>query len=123
MKQSPLTSQEVAQQLVDLGVRPGQLVLVHCAFSQVKPIEHGPRGLIDALLAVLAPEGTLVMPSMPDDRDAVFDPHRTPCRGMGVVTNLFWQLPHVCRSDSPHAFAACGSLAAEITAPHPIDIP
>jgi aminoglycoside 3-N-acetyltransferase len=122
MKRSPLSTQAVAQQLLDLGVRSGQVVLVHCAFSQVKPLEHGPRGLIDALLAVLGPEGTLVMPSMPDNRNEVFDPVRTQCRGMGAVANLFWQLPHVSRSDSPHAFAACGLLAAEITAPHPIDI-
>jgi aminoglycoside 3-N-acetyltransferase len=123
MIQSPYTTQEVTQQLLDLGVKAGQLLLVHCAFSKVKPVEEGPRGLVNALLSVLGPEGTLVMPSMPDRRDEVFDPQRTPCTRMGVVANLFWQLPHVYRSDNPHAFAAYGSLASEITATHPIDIP
>ena len=32
-------------------------------------------------------------------------------------------MPGVSRSDSPHAFAAAGPHAAEITAPHPIDVP
>ena len=111
------------QQLLDLGVRPGAVLLVHCAFSRVKPIENGPLGLISALQAALGPAGTLVMPSMTDDDDRPFDPQKTPCMGMGVVANTFWQLPGVRRSDSPHAFAAQGPQAASITAPHPVEIP
>ena len=29
------------KQLLDLGVQPGGVLLVHCAFSQVKPVEDG----------------------------------------------------------------------------------
>jgi len=36
---------------------------------------------------------------------------------------MFWRMPGVLRSDSPHAFAAVGPRAAEITAPHPVDVP
>src|SRR4029077_17051678 len=79
--------------------------------------------LIDALRAVLWPAGTLVMPSMTDDDDQPFDPATSPCTAMGVVADMFWPLPGVLRSDSPHAFAAAGPRAAEITAPHPIDVP
>jgi aminoglycoside N3'-acetyltransferase len=42
---------------------------------------------------------------------------------MGVVADTFWRMQRVLRSDSPHAFAASGPRAAEITAPHPPDIP
>ena len=48
---------------------------------------------------------------------------RSPCIGVGVVADTFWRLPGVRRSDSPHAFAAAGPRADEITAPHPIDVP
>ena len=48
---------------------------------------------------------------------------RRRCIGVGVVADTFWRLPGVRRSDSPHAFAAAGPRAAEITAPHPIDVP
>ena len=41
---------QVTRQLLDLGVQPGGLLLVHCAFSQVKPVEDGPEGLIAALV-------------------------------------------------------------------------
>lgn len=115
--------QHLTQQLLDLGVKPGGVVLVHCSFSQVKPVEHGPLGLITALQAAVGPDGTLVMPSMTDDDEHPFDRGRTPCAGMGIVADTYWQLPGVLRSDSPHAFAAKGPLATRITAPHPVDVP
>ena len=113
----------LVSQLLDLGVTPGGVLLVHCAFSKVRPVESGPVGLIAALQSVLGREGTLVMPSMTDVEDQPFDPRETPCPGMGIVANTFWQLPGVLRSDNPHAFAAWGREAARITAPHPIDPP
>ena len=111
------------QQLHDLGVSPGGILLVHSAFSRVRPVEGGPEGLIAALQSALGPDGTLVMPSMSDDDDQPFDPATTPCRGLGVVPDTFWRLPGVLRSSNPHAFAAQGPAAAAITAPHPLDFP
>src|SRR5919112_5148774 len=114
---------QVTAQLLSLGVEPGGVLVVHTAFSKLAPIEGGPQGLIRGLRAAVEPEGTLVMPSMSDDDDHAFDAGTTPCLGMGVVTDTFWRLPGVLRSDSPHAFAAIGPKAAEITAPHPFDVP
>lgn len=115
---------QLIEQLHMLGVQRGGVLLVHTAFSQVKPVEGDMLGLIDALETALQPDGTLVMPSMSYDDDHVFDPTQTPCREeMGIVADTFWRLPHVLRSDSPHAFAASGKHAEQITAPHPIDVP
>lgn len=117
------TVNEVARQLLALGVAPGGVLVVHTAFSKVRPVDGGPDGLIDALLAVLGPTGTLVMPSMSDDDEHVFDPAATPCVAMGVVADTFRQRPGVLRSDNPHAFAAIGPHAAAITAPHSLAVP
>ena len=118
------TSRDVlVQQLLDLGLQPGAVLLVHTAFSKVGPVEGGPSGLIATLLDALGPNGTLVMPSMSSDDDNPFDPKTTPCPNMGVVAETFWRSPGVLRSDSPHAFAAIGPHAEQITAPHPIDVP
>ena len=114
---------ELTKQILDLGVIPGSVLLVHCSFSKVKPVENGPLGLIAALQTALGPEGTLVMPSMTDDDEIPFDPETSTCVEMGVVANTFWQLPSVLRSDSPHAFAAIGPEATRITALHPLDVP
>ena len=118
-----ISRDRLAGQLRELGVAAGGVLLVHCAFSAVAPVEAGPRGLIAALRAALGPEGTLAMPSFTEDDDRPFDPLTTPCPGMGVVAETFWRLPGIRRSDSPHAFAAVGPAAAAITAPHPPDDP
>lgn len=113
----------LTRQLKTLGVEPGGVLVVHTAFSKVAPLEGGPRGLIEALRDVLGPPGTLVMPSMADDDEHLFNPKETPCAGMDVVAETFWRMEGVLRSDSPHAFAAIGPRAEEITAPHPVNVP
>ena len=114
---------QVAEQLLALGVRRGGVLLVHTAFSRIRPVQGGPTGLIEALRAALGPKGTLVMPAMADDDDHAFDPRASPCRSMGVVADTFWRLPGVLRTDSPHAFAAAGPHAEVITRPQPLEIP
>ena len=114
---------EVTRQLLALGVQPGGVLVVHTAFSRVAPVEGGPLGLIEALQTALGAWGTLVMPSIGDDDEVAFDAEDTPCIAMGVVADSFWRMPGVIRSESPHAFAASGPRAAEITAPHPLDVP
>ena len=114
---------ELTAHLLELGITPGGVLLVHSSFSRVGPVEGGPGGLILALQAALGPTGTLVMPSMSDDDDHPFDRRTTPCLGMGVLAETFWRTRGVLRSDSPHAFAAVGPQAARITADHPIDVP
>jgi aminoglycoside N3'-acetyltransferase len=118
-----MTPDQVIAQLESLGVEPGGVLVVHTSFSQLAPLEGGPVGLIKALRSALGPAGTLVMPSMSDDDDRPFDPGTTPCLGMGVVADTFWRIPGVLRSDSPHAFAATGPRAVDITAAHPPDVP
>jgi aminoglycoside N3'-acetyltransferase len=118
-----LTAEALRRELLELGVAPGGVLLLHCAFSKLGPVEGGPAGLVAGLAAALGPAGTLVLPSMSDDDDHPFDPRVTPCRALGVVADTFWRLPGVLRSDSPHAFAARGPQAARITAPHPPEFP
>jgi aminoglycoside N3'-acetyltransferase len=120
---APIRTTDLTAQLLELGVTPGTVLLVHTSFSRVGPVEGGPPGLVDALRAALGPNGTLVMPSMSDDDEHPFDARKTPCAGMGVVADTFWRLPGVLRSDSPHAFAAIGPEAARVTADHPLDMP
>jgi aminoglycoside N3'-acetyltransferase len=114
---------DLIAQLLDLGVEPGGVLVVHTAFSKVGPLPGGPLALIAALVNALGPDGTLVMPSMSDDDEQPFDVQHTPCRSMGVVAETFRQQPGVLRSDNPHAFAARGPHASAITAPHPLDVP
>jgi aminoglycoside 3-N-acetyltransferase len=102
-------------QLRTLGVAPGQVLLVHASFRALRPVEGGPRGVLAALLEVLGPEGTLVMPSWTGRDDLPFDRTTTPASpDLGVLADTFWRSPDVKRSAHPFAFAACGARAAEI---------
>jgi len=111
------------QQLLNLGVQPGGVLLVHTSFSKVKPIEGGPTGLISALHTAIGVHGTLVLPSMSYDDDHVFDKTQSHCVQLGITADIFWRLPGVQRSDNNHAFAAIGPYAERITSLHPFDIP
>ena len=118
-----LNPKTLIQNFLELGVKPGGVLLVHTSFSKIKPIEGGPLGLISALRSALGSDGTLVMPSMSYDDDQPFDKTTSPCPEMGIVADTFWRLPGVLRSDNNHAFAAIGRLAEKIVAPHPMDVP
>ncbi len=48
---------ELIGQLLNLGVTPGGVLLVHSSFRSVRPLEDGPLGLIEALRAALGPGG------------------------------------------------------------------
>lgn len=123
MRTTEVPRVHVARQLRALGVRPGDVLLVHTSFRAVRPVERGPLGLVEALLGALSPDGTLVMPSWPGDSDVPFDPSSTPCaQELGVVADIFWRQPGVLRSDHPQAFAAVGPGAAEILA-DPLPLP
>jgi len=124
VSRKPVPKDTVCRQLLDLGVQPGGVLLVHTSFRATGPIEGGPTGLIEALRQALGPDGTLVMPSMTYADNVPFDPTATPCtEEMGVLADAFWRTPGVLRSPSHHAFAAIGPHAATITQPHSHDIP
>ena len=102
-------------ELLDLGVAPGGVLLVHTSFRAVRPVAGGPAGLIVALRTALGPEGTLVMPSWTGDDATPFDPERTPAAAdLGITADTFWRMPGVIRSDHLFAFAAAGPMAARI---------
>lgn len=118
-----ISQREVVAQLQALGVRQGGVLVVHTSFRAVRPVEGGPRGLIEALRAALGPAGTLAMPSWTGDDSQPFDPATMPAGpDLGVVPDTFWRLPGVLRSSHPFAFAAVGPQAERIVS-GPLPLP
>lgn len=141
---TPQTVESLAEQFAACGLAAGQTVLVHSAMSKIGWVNGGPEAVIQALLRVLGPEGTLMMPAHTSSRTdparwqnppvppewvpiiratmPVFDPATTPTREMGVIAELFRTWPGARRSSHPiDSFAAWGPNAAYLTADHQLE--
>lgn len=137
---------DLERDLRALGVAAGGVLLVHASLSRLGTVVGGEQAVVRALLDVLGPEGTLVMPaqswqlcdpayladpSVPPSRYdevraalPVYDPAWTPTRTMGLVVEALRTLPGTLRSAHPHrSFVAHGPQAAEVVARHDLDDP
>jgi aminoglycoside N3'-acetyltransferase len=95
-----ISKSEVTNQLLALGVEKGGVLLAHTSFRAVKPVEGGPRGLIEAICDALGPGSTLVMPSRSGNDDKHFDPVASPAsQDLGIVADAFWRLPDSLRGN------------------------
>ncbi|MBI4419847.1 MAG: AAC(3) family N-acetyltransferase [Gemmatimonadetes bacterium] len=112
--------------LLELGVVPGDVLMVHSAFDRFLGFQGGPIEAIRALQEVVGAGGTLMMPTIPFRGTAVdyalgdplFDMRQTVSR-MGLITELFRRSPGVLRSIHPtHSVAVWGSRAEAIIAGH-----
>jgi aminoglycoside 3-N-acetyltransferase len=107
----------LADDLRALGIILGCSVLVHSSLRSVGTVERGAEGLVDALLAAVGPEGTVMVPTFTYD-SARFDPGATPGR-TGAVAEALRRRAGAVRSLHPfHSVAAFGPLGAELTRGH-----
>jgi aminoglycoside 3-N-acetyltransferase len=109
-----------------LGLREGDVVLVHSSFDRFEGFTGKPTDVIGALQRAVGPRGAVLMPTIPFTGTAVayvreqpvFDVRRTPSR-MGILSELFRRMPGVLRSVHPtHSVAAWGESARELIADH-----
>jgi aminoglycoside 3-N-acetyltransferase len=136
-----LIAERLKEDFQKLGISAGMTLLVHCSLSKIGWICGGPVTVIQVLLDLLGPDGTLVMPSHTADNsdpkywsnpsvpsewfDIIrqsmpgFQPDITPTRNMGKVAETFRHWPGVLRSQHPqYSVIAIGPKAKLITDKH-----
>ena len=142
---APHTVASLSADLRALGLADGDVVIVHASTRSVGFVVGGPQAIVQALLDVLGPQGTLVVPThTPENTDPAdwqnppvpeswwpaireqapgFDPALTPAtRWMGILAETVRTWPGAVRSDHPQvSFAAVGRQAREVTADHRLD--
>ena len=101
------------------GLKAGDVVLVHSAMRTFGHIQDGAQTAVQALLEVLGPAGTLVVPTFTfaheAEADPIVDPRQDPSE-MGIISETVRRHPEALRSTSyRHSFAAIGRRAGIIT--------
>src|SRR3712207_4214212 len=105
-----VSAQDIRTALGSLGLGQGDTVLVHSALSSLGQVEGGAKGLVQALLDLLGPAGTLVVPTLPSVTEP-FDPETSPST-VGRVSEVVRLWPGALRSRHPtHAVSAVGAQA------------
>ncbi|MFK4804649.1 aminoglycoside N(3)-acetyltransferase [Microbacterium sp. ZW CA_36] len=140
----PHTLASIAQDLRSLGLSEGDTLLLHGSQRSLGFVVGGTQTVVQAILDVLGPTGTCVVPTQTSDntepsawlhppvprewwpviRESTpgFDPARTPSRWMGVIAEAVRTWPGAVRSNHPQcSFAALGYRANEIVAEHRLD--
>lgn len=115
------SAKDLVGELVRLGMKPGSVVLVHCAMNNFYNYQGSVDELIDELLQALGPQGTLCMPAYPYDKnnvDKVFDV-RNDKTAAGLLAETFRKRKGVKRSmNKLHSVCAYGLRADEIVGEH-----
>lgn len=141
---TPTTALQVVDALRAVGLQLGSTAIVHSSLSRLGWVVGGGQAIVDALLAVVGPAGTIVMPAhsshlsepskwqnppVPEswwpvirEHTPAFHPYLTPPIAMGEVAECFLRHPATVRSAHPAmSFMANGRLAAEVVAVHRTD--
>ena len=119
------SKKQLCRDLRQLGVQPGDVLLVHSAMKPLGPVEDGCRGVIEALCEALTGTGTLLLPALTyatvTQENPVFSVSDTPSC-VGKLSEAFRTMPDVRRSIHPtHSVCAVGRLAADMLSGHEED--
>lgn len=112
---------QMAEDLKRLGLTPGDCLIVHSSYKALGLQHHGPSDVINTLLHVLGPDGTLMMPTFTYSYSGIsgvkpFNPRTTPGKANGILTETLRTFPRALRSRHPtYSVAAIGKNAEQIT--------
>jgi aminoglycoside 3-N-acetyltransferase len=120
----PVDHARIANDLRRLGLRRGSTVLVHSSLSRIGNVEDGAETVVRALLDAVAPNGTVLFPTLTgSEQDGPDNPPRVDVRTTscwtGRIPRTALQIPWGKRSLHPtHSVVAIGEHAADYASGH-----
>lgn len=137
----PITKNDILHALSALGLRRGNIVMVHTSLSKIGYVCGGAQAVIEALIETVGEHGTIMMPTQTwknldpetgvhgdtseEDWDTIrenwpaYNKSLTPTNTMGAVAEMFRSWPGAMRSDHPaRSVAAWGRYAEHLVSDH-----
>ena len=119
-----VTKADLLAALRTLGFKAGDTVLVHSSIKSLGRFDGTPNDIIDAMLELVGPEGTIALPTLTgaardgEEGPLRFDARSTPC-WTGTLCETLRKRSDARRSAHPtHSIAAVGKRARWLTDDH-----
>lgn len=113
------TTADIIAIMRELGVGKGSNIFIHSSWDTFYNYEGNLGELLDAVIELIGPEGTLAMPAFaPYKYRKIFDVRKSPT-GAGLLPEMFRRYPGVLRSRNvKHSVCALGPLAHYLVDDH-----
>jgi len=118
---SAVTQSDIKSAALELGIKQGDVVLVHSSFKSLGEVSGGAEAVISGFLDAVGKDGTLVFPTFTQKNylKAYETWHIDKESDTGYLTNYFRKREGSIRSDqATHSVAAGGRLAEYLTKTH-----
>jgi aminoglycoside 3-N-acetyltransferase len=121
-----ISKAEIENGLIQLGVKAGMMLEIHCSLSSFGHVEGGALTVIDALKNTIGLQGAIVMPSFKDSPNLPLDESDKRLgitlkikllngdeenSGMGIVSDTFRKMPDVITGEGQFRVSAWGKDA------------
>ncbi|MBR5543006.1 MAG: AAC(3) family N-acetyltransferase [Oscillospiraceae bacterium] len=116
-----VTSQQVREALIKLGIKEGDSILTHSSFKSLGETENGAATVVEGMKLAVGEDGTVLFPTLcQKDWPNVYKNWNMDAESdVGYLTNYFRKLPEALRSNqATHSVAAIGKKAAYVTETH-----
>lgn len=105
---------DLIKDLIEMGIKKGDVLMVHSSLSKIGYVFDGPKTIIEALIEVIGPEGHLLMPNSPNASFQLeyiqsineFDVSSSPSK-LGAISEYFRTFPGSKRSAHPTEPVSC----------------
>jgi aminoglycoside 3-N-acetyltransferase len=117
------TAERITSDLRALGVRPGDIIMVHSSLKSLGHVPGGPETVIRGLFEAVTPAGTLLLPALSwkQQPPLVHSTLHTPSN-VGAIPEYFRTRPGTRRSVHPtHSVCAIGQATDELLRDHHLD--
>lgn len=120
-----ITKKDLIDQFRKIGIKEGDVLLVHASLSKIGFVENGAADVVNALLETVGLDGHLLMPNSPNDSFQleyirsldVFDVEHSVSK-LGAISEYFRLLPDAVRSAHPTEPVSCIGPDAEYFVGH-----